>query len=174
MDIVLWIIAIFIAIVLIRAAFKPDIMRIERSAFIQAPPAVVFKHVNDLKSHLNWSAWEKIDPNMQRTMGTVSEGAGATYEWNGNKEIGAGKITLLESVPTSKIVAKIEFFAPMKGVNTLEYTLQENNGGTEITHAMFGPSPFIGRIMCQFFDMEKMVGGKFAESLAALKAICEK
>ncbi len=174
MTFVIWLIVLVLAALLIRAALKPDTFRIERSTFIQAPPEAVFKHVNSLKSQLDWSAWEKVDPNMQRTMGAISEGVGATYEWSGNKEIGAGKITVLESVPNSRIVSKIEFFAPMKATNTLEYTLEPINTGTKITHAMFGTSPLMRNIMCQFFDMDKMVGDKFSESLVALKAICER
>jgi hypothetical protein len=174
MIIILWILVIIIAIILLRAVLKPDTMRIERSTHIQASPEIVFKHVNSLKSHLDWSAWEKIDPSMQRTMGSISEGEGSTYEWSGNRDIGAGKIEFLECVPNSKVLGRIEFFAPMKAVNKLEYMLQESNGGTQLTHAMYGPSPFISRVMCQFFDMDKMVGSKFEESLASLKVICEK
>lgn len=174
MVIILWIPVIIIVSILVRAALKPNVVRIERSTYIQATPEAVFQHVNNLKSHLNWSAWEKVDPNMQRMMGAISEGQGATYEWSGNRDIGAGKITFLESVPNSKVIGRIEFFAPMKAVNSLEYKLQEANGGTQITHAMYGPSPFIGRVICQFFDMDKMVGGKFEASLAELKVICEK
>ena len=174
MIVILWIVATVICIILIRASLMSNTMRIERSALILAAPNVVFKHINNLNSHLDWSAWEKIDSNMSRTMGAISEGVGATYEWSGNREIGSGKITFLESVPNSKIIGRIEFFSPMKAVNTLEYKLQEANGGTQITHSMYGSSPFISRVMCQFIDIDKMVGSKFEESLTSLKEICEK
>jgi hypothetical protein len=174
MIIILCILAIVITFILIRAARTSNTMRIERHTFIKASPEMVFKHINNLKSHLDWSAWEKIDPNMNRTMGAIFEGEGATYEWSGNRDIGAGKITFLDIEPNRKVIGKIEFFSPMKAVNTLEYQLQEANGGTEISHAMYGPSPFISRVMCQFIDIDKMVGSKFEESLASLKVICEK
>jgi len=174
MIIMLCILVIIITFILIRAARMSNTMRIERHTFIKATPEVVFKHINNLKSHLDWSAWEKVDPNMSRTMGLISEGEGATYEWSGNRDIGSGKITFLECMPNSKIVGRIEFFSPMKAVNTLEYQLQEANGGTQLTHAMYGSSPFISRVMCQFIDIDKMVGSKFEESLANLKVVCEK
>lgn len=38
---------------------------------------------------------------------------------------------------------------------------------------MFGPSPFISRLMGIFCSMDKMVGQKYEEGLANLKALSE-
>lgn len=168
-----WIIILIAALFFIRAALKPNSFRIERSIHISAAPAQVFPHINDFKSHLAWSAWEKVDPNMQRTMGSQTAGVGATYEWSGNKDIGSGKMTILESTPPNKVVGKIEFFAPMQATNTLEYTLTPSAEGTLVTHAMFGASPFFRKFICMFINVDKMVGEKFEESLRGLKAVCE-
>ena len=173
MATILWILALILIFLVIRAALKPSTFRIERSIHIAATPELVFQHVNDFKSHMVWSAWEKVDPNMQRNMSTDSAGVGATYEWTGNKEIGSGKMTILESHPNHKIVSKIEFFAPMKATNTLEYTLEPNADGTLVKHAMFGTSPFFRNFICLFINVDKMVGEKFEESLRGLKAVCE-
>lgn len=173
MSFILWAIALIIAVLLIRAVLKPNTFRIERSTQIAAPPAEVFAHINDFKSHLTWSAWEKIDPNLQRSMSRQTAGVGATYEWHGNKEIGSGKMTILESIPPHKVISKIEFFSPMKATNTLEYTLEPSAEGTFIKHAMFGSSPFLRNFICLFINVDKMVGEKFEESLLALKAVCE-
>ena len=45
---------------------------------------------------------------------------------------------------------------------------------TTVSHAMFGPSPFISKLMSLVFNMDKMVGAKFEEGMAKLKAIAEK
>ena len=174
MPFILWAIILIVAVLLIRAGLKPDTFRIERSIHIKAPPEQVFVHINDFKSHLQWSAWEKIDPNMQRSMSEQTAGVGATYEWHGNKEIGSGKMTILESIPPNKVISKIEFFSPMKATNTLEYTLEPSADGTLVKHAMFGSSPFFRNLICFFINVDKMVGVKFEESLLALKEICEK
>jgi len=39
---------------------------------------------------------------------------------------------------------------------------------------MYGPSPFVSRLVGLFCSMDKMVGQKFEEGLASLKAIAEK
>jgi hypothetical protein len=39
---------------------------------------------------------------------------------------------------------------------------------------MFGPSPFISKLMSLVFNMEKMVGPDFEKGLATMKALAEK
>jgi hypothetical protein len=46
-------------------------------------------------------------------------------------------------------------------------------GATEVTWAMQGASPFIGKLMGLVFDMDKMIGGDFEAGLAALKTLAE-
>ncbi|MES2581015.1 MAG: SRPBCC family protein [Pseudomonadota bacterium] len=167
-------IVLFIIIaLLVFTSFKPSTFRVERLVNIQASPEKIFPVINDLHQHLNWSAWEKIDPNMRRIFSGPPSGVGAIYEWNGNRQIGQGRIEILESIPSSRIIMKIDFIQPFKATNTLEYTLKAQSNSTTVTHAMFGDSPYIANLMCLFFDREKMVGGKFEESLNALKVICE-
>lgn len=173
MSTIFWIIVLIIAFLVMRAALKPNSFHIERSIHINAAPIQIFPHINDFKSHLAWSAWEKVDPNLQRKMSEQTAGVGATYEWSGNKEMGSGKMTILESNPNSKVSSKIEFFAPMKATNTLEYTLEPSTDGTVVKHAMFGASPFFRNFICLFINVDKMVGEKFEESLRGLKAVCE-
>ena len=168
-----WIFASIFTFLIIRAALKPSAFRIERSIQINADSVQIFPHINDFKSHIDWSAWEKVDPNMQRNMISQTRGVGATYEWSGNKDIGRGKMTILESNPNSKVISKIEFFAPLKATNTLEYTLEPSSNGTLVKHAMFGDSPFFRNFISLFVNVDKMVGEKFEESLRGLKAVCE-
>ena len=49
-----------------------------------------------------------------------------------------------------------------------------NGEATTVSHAMYGPSPFISKLMSLVFNMDKMVGVKFEEGLTNLKAIAEK
>jgi hypothetical protein len=83
---------ILIVALLVYAATKPDTFRVQRSASIKAPPEKIFPLVNDLHSHAIWSPWEKKDPAMKRTHSGAASGKGAVYEWDGNKEIGKGRM----------------------------------------------------------------------------------
>ena len=57
-----------IAAVLIYAATKPDILRVQRVASIKAPPEKIFPHINDFRRWSAWSPYEDKDPAMKRTL----------------------------------------------------------------------------------------------------------
>ena len=166
--------ALLIAALLIFAATKPDAFRVERSTTIKAPPEKIFPFINDFHQWPAWSPWEKIDPNSKRTFGGAPAGVGAVYEWNGNKEVGQGRMEIIESLPPSKMVMKIDFIQPFEGHNVVEFILSKESDSTKVTQAMYGPSPFISKVMSLFFSVDKMVGTKYDEGLANLKSISEK
>ena len=166
--------AILIAAVLIYAATRPDSFRIERSATIKAAPEKVFPLINDFHQWEAWSPWEKIDPGLKRTYEGAASGKGAVYTWNGNKDVGAGRMEIVESTPASKIVLKLDFTAPFAANNAVEFILERQGETTRVTQAMYGPSPFISKLMGLFFSIDKMVGDKYEQGLASLKVIAEK
>ncbi|MFM1979075.1 MAG: hypothetical protein RLZ68_340, partial [Pseudomonadota bacterium] len=57
--------------------------------------------------------------------------------------------------------------------NTVEFTLLSQGTTTTVTQTMYGPSPFISKLMSLVFSMDKMVGGKYEEGLANLKVLAE-
>jgi uncharacterized protein YndB with AHSA1/START domain len=168
------IVLVLIAAVLIYAATKPDSFRIERSTQIKAPAEKIFALINDFHQWEAWSPWEKIDPALKRTYGGAASGTGAVYEWSGNKDIGQGRMEITQSTPSSKVALKLDFMKPFEAHNMVEFTLAEQGGSTTLTQAMYGPSPYMSKVMGLFFSMEKMVGEKYEEGLASIKAIAEK
>ena len=166
-------VVVLIAAVFIYAATKPDTFRVERAASIKAPPEKIFALINDLHSMQTWSAWEKVDPGMKRTHSGAASGKGAVYEWEGNKEIGQGRMEITESSP-SRVSIRMDFIQPFAARNTVEFTLKPEGDATRVTQAIFGPSPYISKLMGLVCSMDKMIGGKFEESLAELKTIAEK
>lgn len=165
---------VLIAAVLIFAATKPDSFRIERAVIIKAPPEKIFALINDFHQWEAWSPWEKIDPALKRTYSGAPSGVGAVYEWDGNKDIGQGRMEIIESLPPSKVILKLDFVKPFEAHNNVEFTLTPQGDSTTVTQAMYGPSPYISKLMTLFFSMDKMVGEKYEEGLANLKAIAEK
>src|SRR5690242_10577424 len=97
------VVVVLIAAVLGFAATKPDTFRVERSATIKAPPEKIFAMLNDFQRWETWSPWEKKDPAMQRTFSVVSGGKGAVYSWEGNKEVGQGRMEIIDSVPPFRL-----------------------------------------------------------------------
>ncbi|OAI02207.1 polyketide cyclase [Methylomonas methanica] len=171
---ILIVLVVILVAVLIYAATKPDTFRVQRSITIKATPETIFPLINDLHSMQTWSAWEKVDPGMKRTYSGVTSGPGAVYEWEGNQEIGQGRMEILEATPSAKITLRMDFIKPFPCQNTLEFVLQTEGDSTHVTQAIFGPSPYLSKVMSLVFSMDKMIGGKFTEGLAELKTIAEK
>ncbi len=169
---ILIVLAIIAGAAVALASAKPDSFRYERRIVINAPAEKIHPYLNDLHKSVLWSPWEKKDPAMKRTFTGPSAGPGATYEWDGNNQIGAGELVITESTP-EKIAMRLEFFRPMKAVNTAEYTLAPSGEGTEVTWAMYGPNTLPGKCISLFIDCEKMVGKEFETGLRDLKALVE-
>lgn len=168
------VVGVLLAILLIYAAIKPNTFHVERTTSIKAAPEKIFPLINDIHQWEMWSPWEKGDPAIKRSYSGAANGKGAVYEWNSDKQVGQGRMEIIESSPPSKIVLKIDFIKPMEGHNTIDFTLMPQGDTTVVTQAMYGPSPYISRLMSIFFSMDKMIGSKFEEGLASLKAIVEK
>jgi uncharacterized protein YndB with AHSA1/START domain len=174
---ILIVIALAVAAVLAYAATKPDTFMVRRSASIAAPPEKIFPMIDDLRAQSAWSPFEK-DPNMKRTHSGAPRGKGAVYAWDGNRQVGAGRIAITDSVPPTKVVLLLDMSRPFKAHNTVEFTLERigagtNVTGTNVTWAMQGRQPYMAKVMGLFMDCDKMCGGMFEEGLAKLKALAE-
>ena len=168
------VLAIVIAIVLILAATKPDTFRVERAAVVNAPAERIFPLISDFHQWLNWSPWEGRDPALKRTFSGAERGKGAVYAWDGNKNVGAGRMEILEATAPSTIVIKLDFIKPFEGHNTAEFTMLPQGGATNITWVMQGPAPFLSKVMQVFMNMDRMIGKDFEIGLANLKKLTEK
>lgn len=167
------VVVLAVIVVLVLAASRPDSFRVERTARIQAPPEKVFAFIEDFHRWPQWSPFEKLDPDMQRNFSGAEKGRGAVYAWAGNSKAGEGRMEIIESTPASRVTIALDFFKPFKASNTAEFTLLPRDGGTDVTWAMYGPTPFVAKIMHLFFSMDSMVGKDFEAGLATLKRLSE-
>ncbi len=160
--------------VLVYAASQPDTFQVERSTDINTAPKRIFAQIDDLHKWISWSPWEKIDPNMKRTYSGANSGKGAVYEWDGNDQVGKGRMEIIESSPSSKITIKLDFIKPFEGHNIAEFALKPKAESTYVTWSMYGPNPYIGKVLRLFLNCDSMIGKSFEEGLANLKAVAEK
>jgi len=167
------VVVVAVAGLLIYAATRPDDFRVERSIAVKAPPDKVMALVGDLRGWTAWSPYEKKDPAMKRAYAGPAAGKGAAYEWDGNKEVGRGRMEILEVTP-SKVVIKLDFITPFEAHNIAEFTARPQGDNTNVTWAMYGPSPFIAKVMQTVINMDRMVGKDFEAGLQNLKAVAEK
>jgi uncharacterized protein YndB with AHSA1/START domain len=168
------ILAIAIAAVLILAATKPGTLRVQRSTSIKAPAEMIFPLINDFHQWRSWSPYENKDPAMKRTYGGAEHGKGAVYAWEGDKNVGSGRMEILEAAAPQKIAIKLDFFTPFEGHNTAEFTMLPQGDGTHVTWVMHGPARFVTKLIQVFMNLDNMIGKDFEAGLANLKKITEK
>lgn len=166
--------AIAIAGVLVFAATKPDTLRVQRSISINAPPQQIFPLIADFHQWRNWSPYEQKDPAMKRSYDGAERGKGAIYAWDGDKNVGSGRMEILEAAEPQKIVIKLDFFKPFEGHNTAEFTMLPQGDGTHVTWLMHGPARFVTKLIQVFMNLDHMIGKDFEAGLANLKRINEK
>ncbi len=166
-------IVVLVAVVLIMAARRPDTFRVVRTATIHAPPERIFPLINDLQRWEAWSPYEKKDPAMDRAYSGPRSGKGAVYAFDGNSEVGMGRIEITDSAAPSSITMSLDLLKPLRAHNIVEFSLEPEGGGTVVTWAMEGPSPLLGKLVGLVFDMDRMIGGDFEAGLASLKTLAE-
>jgi uncharacterized protein YndB with AHSA1/START domain len=171
---ILLVIVVLIAGVLAFALTKPDTFTVQRSTSIKAPPEKIFAVLNDFKRWPEWSPWEKLDPQMQRTQSGAASGKGAVYAWEGNSKVGAGRMEILDTAAPNKVDIKLDFIKPFEGHNTATFTMQPQGDATNVNWAMTGPTPFVSKLMQVFVNMDTMIGKDFEAGLANLKALAER
>ena len=167
------VLAVAIAIVLILAAAKPDTFSVQRATTVRAPAEKIFALINDFHRWGTWSPYEARDPAMKRSYSGPANGVGAVYGWDGNNNVGAGRMEILDASAPAKIVIKLDFFKPFEGHNTAEFTILPQGDATDVRWVMHGPAPFMSRLMQVFINLDRMIGKDFEIGLANLKRLTE-
>jgi len=174
LAVIVAVLAVAIAIILILAMAKPKTLRVQRAATVQSPPERIFAAISDFRQWGAWSPWEAKDPAMARSFGGAASGRGAVYAWDGNKNVGSGRMEILEATLPSKIVIKLDFLRPFEAHNTAEFTMLSQGDVTNVTWVMHGPAVLMSRVMQVFINMDRMIGKDFEIGLANLKKLTEK
>jgi uncharacterized protein YndB with AHSA1/START domain len=170
------VVAVVVALLVVLGIFvalQPSTFRVERSAVMAAPPEAVFAEVNDLHRWEKWSPWQKLDPNARMTYEGPPAGVGAVCRWAGNSDVGEGSMTIVESKPHELIRVRLDFVKPFEDTATVEFAFQPEGAKTRVTWSMHGDNHFIGKAMCLFMNLDRMIGDKYEEGLANLKTIVE-
>lgn len=156
-------------------AMQSEDFTVSRSRVIDAPPALVFEYVNDLKLSQTWSPWLEKDPNPELKYSEKVAGEGAWFTWNGNEELGEGKLTIVESKPLERVKCRLEFTRPMKDTGEAIYVLKPvGDNKTEITWTMTSKKDFVKKAFCLVLRPERMVTQAFDKGLANLNAVVTK
>jgi hypothetical protein len=152
--------------------FMPGVTHVERSIDINAPSSTVFNQINEFKNWVNWSPWYKLDPKMALQYSEPSMGVGANYTWvSENKDLGAGKMTILDTKPNEKVQIKLLFD---NHESLVDFKLvAKDSTATKVTWNMnidngLNPLSRWGGLL-----MDKLMGPDFEKGLVDIKKVCE-
>lgn len=173
LTIVLIVLAALVGLLLCVAALRPDTFEVTRSRTIPASAEAVFPHINDLRLAHVWSPWVKLDPAARYVFGEPSAGVGATMSWDGNKQAGAGRQTIVESEPARLVRIKVEFFRPFQGGSVVTFALQPQGSSTVVSWTMAGKNNFLFKVVGIFCSQDKMFGATFEEGLGNLERVIQ-
>lgn len=73
----------------------------------------------------------------------AESGKGAVYAWDGNENVGSGRMEIPDASPLSKITIKLGFFKPFEGHDTAEFTFATGHEAalTNVIWVMRGRHP---------------------------------
>lgn len=157
------------------AAMQPDTTHVERSATMKASPADIYAYANDFKKFREWNPWDEMDPNIKLTYSSETPvGKGAWYTWEGNDQVGKGKMSIKETVENQKVVNDLEFIEPFPSTAVVTFTLTPEGENTKVTWGFDAPNNFMSKMFGLFVDMDEMLGKDFQHGLDKLKVAAEK
>jgi len=145
---------------------------VERAITIAAPEGEVRSRIENLHKWRDWSPWEDADPDVKRTYSGPDAGAGAHYDWEGNRKAGAGAMTVTASEP-GRVAVDLAFRKPFKNRNEVTFLLIPSGDATAVTWRMTGRKNLLLRLFGFVISMDRVVGGDFEKGLTRLKAVTE-
>ncbi len=169
---ILGLLALAVAAVVVMAMFQPDVTHVERSRVVHADAAEIKPQLTDLKLWVAWSPWAEMDPNATWTYSDPAQGKGAWYTWEGNEDVGKGRMDVLE-VSDDAVRYSLKFIEPFESEATVALTLAEHAEGTEVTWIMDSENPFVTKVFLVFADFDAMIGADFERGLGNLASKVE-
>ncbi len=126
-------------------AISPSKLVFEESQTMDAPPTMVYNMVNDFKKWRTWSPWDEMDPNAEHSYTSKTAGVGAQWSWKGNKEVGEGSQTIVESKKGESIRTELKF-GGWDGESYSSWKFEDMDGKTKVTWGFEGgETPFVFR-----------------------------
>lgn len=155
------------------ASMQPATTHIERSVTVSATAADLEPHVSDFTNFVNWSPWTGLDPSQATTFSDPPSGKGAWYTWEGNDDVGKGRMDLTVQEP-GKVVHHLTFIEPFAAEADASILWAAEGDGLKVTWTYDADNDFMGKVMSLFMNMDDMLGPDYEKGLANLKSNVEK
>jgi hypothetical protein len=140
-----------------------------RTILVDAPPSSILPLLADFRAWVQWSPWEGLDPDLQRTY--TGEGVGSRYAWSGNNKAGQGSMTMTGTAP-DRVDVDLVFEKPFKATNQVVFELEPRGEQTEVAWSMTGERNVVFAVMGKLY-FDNAIRKDFDKGLAALKSAVE-
>ena len=144
-------------------------VHVDRVITIEAKPKKIMKHLIDFRKFNTWSPWTAYDSNCKYSYSEKQSKVGATYNWEGNEEVGVGSMEILE-ISRTKVVMDLIYTAPWHSESVVYYVLGNSDNGTVVNWGYDGKMSLLSTI---FIDMDAVLGADYEKGLRSLKEMVE-
>lgn len=142
----------------------------EHSVLVAAPLDETFAHVEDFRA---WQQWSPLaGPDSEVTFSGTEHGEGAVLEWSGDEEIGAGRMTIVDSRPEESLEIEMELREPVHSSHTTTFVFEPVDDNTRVTWSTHTEMSAPMRVYTPE-DSMKMIGLDHEKGLTQLAAIVE-
>ncbi|HEU4551446.1 MAG TPA: SRPBCC family protein [Chitinophaga sp.] len=164
----------FAVLIFLLSLLFPSKAVVERSGVIDAPVAVVYSQVNELRTWPEWNPWTKLEAASPLQFSEPSHGKGAWYSWVSAANDGAsGKLTILRSEPAKGVYYNMIYKDMQPVLGGLEIQPAKDGNGTVIhwyIETKLGWKPWW---KFRGFMADRLMGPQVEQGLTELKARCE-
>jgi hypothetical protein len=174
-KIVLILLGLLIATPLIIALFVPKTIEVSREVIIAKNRSEIFQYVKQLKNQIEYSKWQKMDPDQKVSFNGTDGTVGFVYAWDSQKEdVGAGEQEIKAIVENERIDYELRFKRPFESTAGAYMTFESASPGeTKVLWGFKGDTKYPFNLMHLFIDMDKMLGDDLNVGLQNLKQIME-
>ncbi|NOU50653.1 SRPBCC family protein [Pseudoalteromonas sp. JBTF-M23] len=171
---VIAVLLLVIASPFIVALLIPESYHVERHIVIKRPVEPVFSYIKYLKNQSNYSKWEQMDPNMEKSYKGEDGTVGFVSTWRSDDpDVGAGEQEIIKIDENKRIDFELRFIEPFQSTDPAYMITEGVSGGTKVTWGFRGNMDYPINLMLLVMDFEQVLGNDLQVGLDNLKEILE-
>jgi putative PEP-CTERM system TPR-repeat lipoprotein len=168
------VVALGLALVLLVAALRPPVFRVERSIVVDAPAQRVFDLLHDLRRWEDWSVLRPFGPAATRSFTGVVSGRATICNWRDSRRGGEGSLQVMHSVAPASLVIELAAAPSNANRHWYEFTLAPTTAGsTDVHWVSQDPATYARRLVDMVSGLDRRTGKELEANLARLKAAAE-
>lgn len=172
---IIFLIIAFIALILIMGLFVEDEYSVTKTIIVERSSDEVFEYIKNLKNKSEYSAWEKMDPKMEKSYKGNDGEVGFISTWDSdNEDVGKGEMEILKVDDGKRIDFKVRFKEPFESISDAFISTEATGlNTTKVTWNFKGQMNYPMNITMLIMDIEGKIGPDLLMGLKNLKKVLE-